>query len=131
MNTYIIVVVLTHDYEYDGNDNTFNQENDSHINNDNDNHDDNNINKGTNTHKIRTGIRYMSNGLKVYYLPFKPLHLSSIPFTFYTTFPLVRQILIREDIHIVHGHQSASMLVHETFMHAKTCGYKVSVCRGV
>lgn len=45
--------------------------------------------------------------------------------TFYLTFPIIRTIVIRERISIVHGHQAFSTLCHEALMHARTMGYKV------
>ena len=39
-------------------------------------------------------------------------------------FPLLRNILIRERIDIVHGHQAFSSMAHEAIMHAKTMGLK-------
>lgn len=38
--------------------------------------------------------------------------------------PLVRQILIREQIDIVHGHSSTSILQNTVLMAAKACGVK-------
>jgi hypothetical protein len=35
------------------------------------------------------------------------------------------EILIRERIQIVHGHQTTSALAHECILHARTMGYKV------
>lgn len=56
----------------------------------------------------RKGIRYMTNGLKVYYLPIVPF-VDNVAFpTFYGSFSLLRQILIREQIEIVHGHQAVN-----------------------
>lgn len=72
----------------------------------------------------RHGVRHMSNGLKVYYLPFLPFHDNCTLPTFFTFFPLVRKILIREQIDIVHGHQATSNLANECLFHARTMGYK-------
>ena len=44
--------------------------------------------------------------------------------TFFCFFPLLRQILIRERIEIVHCHQTTSQLSHEVILHAHTMGYK-------
>lgn len=38
--------------------------------------------------------------------------------------PLFRNILIREKVQIVHGHQSSSPLAHECILYARTMGYK-------
>ena len=41
---------------------------------------------------------------QVYYLPFGPFHNQCVLPTLYTTLPLMRCILLRERITIVHGH---------------------------
>ena len=58
----------------------------------------------THSYDKRTGVRYLTNGLKVYYLPLKPMHNQCILPTVFTTLPIVRYILVRENISIVHGH---------------------------
>lgn len=59
----------------------------------------------THAYGNRAGVRYMTNGLKVYYTPMTPfVDQDSFP-TFSVFFPLFRNILIREKITIVHGHQ--------------------------
>jgi len=66
----------------------------------------------------------LSNGLKVYYLPFLVFYNGcSLP-SFYGFFPLFRWIVIREKIDIVHGHQAFSSLCHEAILHARTMGLK-------
>lgn len=78
----------------------------------------------TNTYGRRRGIRYMTNGLKVYYAPMTPFFdQDSLP-TMFSFFPLFRKILARERITIVHGHQATSTLMHECILHARTMGYK-------
>lgn len=53
----------------------------------------------------RSGIRYMANGMKVYHFPHMPVVQGDVAFlSFYNSLPLIRQILIREHIDIVHGH---------------------------
>jgi hypothetical protein len=61
----------------------------------------------THSYGQRKGIRYMTNGLKVYYLPQRDFYnQSSFPtIVFSLFFPLLRKILIREQIEIVHCHQ--------------------------
>jgi glycosyltransferase involved in cell wall biosynthesis len=59
----------------------------------------------THAYGRRQGVRYMANGLKVYYLPLKPIVAGTIMPSFIAMYPLLRQILIRERIAIVHGHQ--------------------------
>ncbi|XP_072181179.1 phosphatidylinositol N-acetylglucosaminyltransferase subunit A-like [Diadema setosum] len=78
----------------------------------------------THAYGERTGIRYLTNYLKVYYLPFGPFYNQCILPTLFTTLPLIRNILIRENITIVHGHSSFSTMAHEAMFHAKTMGLK-------
>ncbi|KAK4404662.1 Phosphatidylinositol N-acetylglucosaminyltransferase subunit A [Sesamum angolense] len=77
------------------------------------------------SYSLTFGVRYMTGGLKVYYVPWKPFLMQNTLPTFYATLPIVRTILIRERISIVHGHQAFSTLCHEALMHARTMGYKV------
>nr|XP_008384391.2 phosphatidylinositol N-acetylglucosaminyltransferase subunit A-like [Malus domestica] len=78
----------------------------------------------THAYNNRSGVRYMTGGLKVYYV-WKPFLMQNTFPTFYGTLPIVRTILIREKISLVHGHQAFSTLCHEALMHARTMGYKV------
>ncbi|KAM7279516.1 hypothetical protein ACFE04_006650 [Oxalis oulophora] len=79
----------------------------------------------THAYGNRTGVRYMTGGLKVYYVPWKPFVMQTTLPTFYGTLPIIRTILIREQISLIHGHQAFSTLCHEAIMHARTMGYKV------
>uniref|UniRef100_A0A2N9FWU5 phosphatidylinositol N-acetylglucosaminyltransferase n=1 Tax=Fagus sylvatica TaxID=28930 RepID=A0A2N9FWU5_FAGSY len=79
----------------------------------------------THAYGNRSGVRYMTGGLKVYYVPWKPFLMQNTLPTFYGTLPIIRTILIREQISLVHGHQAFSTLCHEAVMHARTMGYKV------
>ncbi|KAK4793481.1 hypothetical protein SAY86_023916 [Trapa natans] len=79
----------------------------------------------THAYGNRSGVRYMTGGLKVYYIPWKPFLMQNTLPTFYGTLPIMRNILIREKISIVHGHQAFSTLCHEALMHARTMGYKI------
>ncbi|XP_012946101.1 phosphatidylinositol N-acetylglucosaminyltransferase subunit A [Aplysia californica] len=72
----------------------------------------------------RQGIRYLSNGLKVYYLPFPPFYNQCILPTIFPSFPLLRNVFIREGIQIVHGHSAFSTLGHEAMFHARTMGLR-------
>eukprot|EP00601_Ochromonadales_sp_CCMP2298_P022804 CAMPEP_0173323156 /NCGR_PEP_ID=MMETSP1143-20121109/30378_1 /TAXON_ID=483371 /ORGANISM="non described non described, Strain CCMP2298" /LENGTH=410 /DNA_ID=CAMNT_0014267125 /DNA_START=1 /DNA_END=1230 /DNA_ORIENTATION=- len=76
----------------------------------------------THAYEGRQGVRYMTNGLKVYYLPLAVVHDQVILPTFYSFFPLFRNILLRERITIVHGHQSISALTNECILYARTMG---------
>ncbi|KAH8900889.1 UDP-Glycosyltransferase/glycogen phosphorylase [Thozetella sp. PMI_491] len=78
----------------------------------------------THAEKDRTGIRYLTNGLKVYYMPFLVMHRSATFPTVFSFFPVFRQIVIRERINIVHGHGSFSTLCHEAILHARTMGLR-------
>ncbi|KAK3224134.1 hypothetical protein Dsin_011159 [Dipteronia sinensis] len=71
-----------------------------------------------------SGVRYMTGGLKVYYIPWRPFLMQNTFPTFYGTLPIIRTILSREKISLVHGHQAFSTLCHEALMHARTMGYK-------
>lgn len=79
----------------------------------------------THAYGTRSGVRYMTGGLKVYYIPWKPFLMQNTLPTLYGTLSIFRTILIREDISLVHGHQAFSTLCHEALMHARTMGYKV------
>jgi hypothetical protein len=47
----------------------------------------------------------MANGMKVYHLPHLPVMAGDVAFvSFFNSFPLIREILEREQITIVHGH---------------------------
>ena len=97
----------------------------------------------------RTGVRYLTNGLKVGFPPLKQVLISrSIWFRFscctylppgvttvafqreatlptiFSFFPVFRNIILRERISIVHAHASLSSLGHEAILHAKTMGLK-------
>jgi phosphatidylinositol N-acetylglucosaminyltransferase subunit A len=84
----------------------------------------------------RVGIRYLSGSLpavpqgsatsiipslKVYHLPIStiPPHTShaSLP-NFLLTAPYLRSILLRERIHLIHGHASLSSMAHEGMFYA-------------
>ena len=81
--------------------------------------------EGGDSNNSRQGVRYMTNGLKVYYLPLIVCYDQVILPTLYAFFPLFRNILIRERINIIHGHQSTSPLANECILYARTMGYKV------
>ncbi|KAI9493679.1 GlcNAc transferase [Zychaea mexicana] len=79
----------------------------------------------THAYGNRTGVRYLTNGLKVYYVPTLVIHYEATLPTLYGFFPLLRNILIRENIDIIHGHGAFSALCQEGILHGKTMGYKV------
>ncbi|KAI7864557.1 GlcNAc transferase [Spinellus fusiger] len=78
----------------------------------------------THAYGNRTGVRYLTNGLKVYHVPTMVIHSEATLPTIYGFFPLFRNILIRESISIVHGHGAFSSLCHESILHSKTMGVK-------
>jgi hypothetical protein len=56
-------------------------------------------------HGDRVGIRYLDNGVKVYYAPHVPF-VQGVAFPAFVDFmPLFRSIVLREGVTIVHGHQ--------------------------
>ena len=77
----------------------------------------------THAYGDRQGIRNMTNGLKVYYLPLNVCYDQVILPTLCSYFVLLRNILIRERIQIVHGHQSSSPLALEILLYANVMGY--------
>ncbi|MCJ1255944.1 Phosphatidylinositol N-acetylglucosaminyltransferase gpi3 subunit [Lignoscripta atroalba] len=78
----------------------------------------------THAYEGRTGIRYLTNGLKVYHVPFFVIYRESTMPTVFSFFPIFRNIIIREEIEIVHGHASLSSLCHEAILHARTMGLR-------
>eukprot|EP01112_Ceratiomyxa_fruticulosa_P018781 TRINITY_DN6058_c0_g4_i1.p1 TRINITY_DN6058_c0_g4~~TRINITY_DN6058_c0_g4_i1.p1 ORF type:complete len:465 (-),score=54.59 TRINITY_DN6058_c0_g4_i1:26-1420(-) len=79
----------------------------------------------THEYNHRQGVRYLTNGLKVYYLPHVPFYNQNTFPTLLLSFPVIREILIRENINIVHCHQAFSTLAHECILIGRTMGYKV------
>ncbi|KAE8266442.1 hypothetical protein A4X09_0g5904 [Tilletia walkeri] len=72
----------------------------------------------------RTGIRWLPNGLKVYYVPYEVLARQDTLPNFFSLLPLYRQILFRERIELVHGHQALSSMAHEGILHARSMGIR-------
>jgi phosphatidylinositol N-acetylglucosaminyltransferase subunit A len=79
----------------------------------------------THAYGDRQGVRYMTNGLKVYYLPLAVFYDQVIFPALYSFFAIFRHILIRERITLVHGHQSTSTITNEGILYARAMGYKV------
>lgn len=63
---------------------------------------------------------------QVYYAPLVPVVDGDCMPTLLAFFPIFRQILIRERITLVHGHQASSVMSHEAIHFAKTMGYRVA-----
>ncbi|KAK4186244.1 glycosyltransferase [Podospora australis] len=78
----------------------------------------------THAYEGRTGVRYLTNGLKVYHVPFLVIFRSATFPTVFSFFPIFRNIIIRERINIVHGHASLSNFCHEAILHARTMGLR-------
>ncbi|KAJ9221304.1 CAZyme family GT4 [Paecilomyces variotii] len=78
----------------------------------------------THAYKGRTGVRYLTNGLKVYHVPFFVIYRETTFPTVFSFFPIFRNIIIREQIEIVHGHGSLSNFCHEAILHARTMGLR-------
>ncbi|KAK7977383.1 PIGA (GPI anchor biosynthesis) domain-containing protein [Apiospora saccharicola] len=78
----------------------------------------------THAYADRKGIRYLTNGIKVYHVPFAIIYRSATFPTVFSFFPVFRNIMIREQIDIVHGHASLSSLCHEALLHGRTMGLR-------
>ncbi|XP_055071961.2 phosphatidylinositol N-acetylglucosaminyltransferase subunit A [Misgurnus anguillicaudatus] len=70
----------------------------------------------------RRGVRYLTNGLKVYYLPLQVMYNQCTATTCFLSLPLLRCVFVRERITIVHAHSSFSSMAHDALFHAKTMG---------
>ncbi|KAH8331799.1 hypothetical protein KR074_012536 [Drosophila pseudoananassae] len=70
------------------------------------------------------GIRYVTSGLKVYYLPIKVCYNQCILPTAVCNVPMLRAVLLRERIDVVHGHSAFSALAHEALMVGSLLGLK-------
>ena len=79
----------------------------------------------THAYGNRSGVRYMTGGLKVYYVPWRPFFNQSTFPTLYGLLPIIRTILIRERITVVHGHQTFSTLCHDALLNSRIMGYRV------
>ena len=67
----------------------------------------------------------MANGMKCYHLPQLPWIRGDVAFfTYWNSFPVIRQIMIREQIDICHGHLSTSTIQQTVLMAAKLMGIK-------
>lgn len=76
----------------------------------------------THSYGNRNGIRYLTNGLKVYYLPLQVMYNQSTATTCFHSLPLLRCVFVREQITVVHAHSSFSAMAHDALFHAKTMG---------
>ncbi|KAF7562418.1 hypothetical protein G7046_g1718 [Stylonectria norvegica] len=78
----------------------------------------------THAYDDRKGVRYLTNGIKVYHVPFLVIYRAASFPTVFSFFPIMRNICIRERIEIVHGHASLSSLCNEAILHARTMGLR-------
>ena len=78
----------------------------------------------THAYGDRCGVRYMTNGLKVYYAPRTPVYNGATCPDIFGNFKLLRLILLRERVTVLHAHQAFSVMGHEAVFHARTMGYK-------
>jgi phosphatidylinositol N-acetylglucosaminyltransferase subunit A len=76
----------------------------------------------THAYDDRKGVRYMPGPLKVYYCPYIPMTDQDILPTLTATFPLWRNIILREQIEIVHVHQATSVMANESVVYAAAMG---------
>lgn len=76
----------------------------------------------THSYDSRKGVRYLPGPLKVYYCPIIPMVDQDAFPTFSATLPLIRHILIRERIQIVHAHQATSVMANESLVYAAALG---------
>ncbi|XP_074550966.1 phosphatidylinositol N-acetylglucosaminyltransferase subunit A [Halichoeres trimaculatus] len=76
----------------------------------------------THAYGRRKGVRYLTNGLKVYYLPLQVMYNQSTATTCFHSLPLLRCVFVREGITVVHAHSSFSAMAHDALFHAKTMG---------
>ena len=76
----------------------------------------------THAYGRRKGVRYLTNGLKVYYLPLQVMYNQSTATTCFHSLPLLRCVFVRECITVVHAHSSFSAMAHDALFHAKTMG---------
>lgn len=76
----------------------------------------------THAYGRRKGVRYLTNGLKVYYLPLQVMYNQSTATTCFHSLPLMRCVFVRERITVVHAHSSFSAMAHDALFHAKTMG---------
>lgn len=78
----------------------------------------------THAYGDRCGVRYLTNGLKVYYVPYMVVFREATFPSVFSFFPIFRNIVLRESIEIVHGHASLSSFCHEAILHARTMGLR-------
>lgn len=88
----------------------------------------------THCYEDRVGVRFLTNGLKVYHIPRYVVYNQATLPNLFLYLPIFRHIYLREGIHIVHGHQvratgatnqqAFSIMALEAIFHARTLGIK-------
>lgn len=83
----------------------------------------------THNYGERKGVRYMTNGLKIYYIPIPQVGGNGISLVFPMVVSpyfmgIVRFIMISEEIQILHWHQAASMLGYMTDLLGQSLGIR-------
>jgi phosphatidylinositol glycan class A protein len=72
----------------------------------------------------RVGIRYLTSGLKVYYVPCQVIARQDTLPNFFSLLPMLRSIFVREKVGLVHAHQALSAIGLEAILHARTMKIK-------
>ncbi|XP_018332775.1 phosphatidylinositol N-acetylglucosaminyltransferase subunit A isoform X2 [Agrilus planipennis] len=78
----------------------------------------------THNYSNNVGVRYLTNLLKVYYIPIKVFYNQCVLPTMISSIPIIRYIFVREQIQIVHGHSAFSALAHEAMLIGNLLGLK-------
>ena len=71
------------------------------------------------------GVRYLTNGMKVYHLPLLPFTSQDSFFSAFFVMSIFRKIVIREQIDIIHCHQCTSVLTLVSMAHGPILGKRV------
>lgn len=66
------------------------------------------------------GVRYFTNGLKVYYIARMSIYQSATMPTIFGGFSKLRDVILSERIDLVHAHQAFSAMGNEAVIHART-----------
>lgn len=70
------------------------------------------------------GVRHLTAGLKVYHVPYQVIARQDTLPNFFSLFPILRSIFLRECVQLVHAHQALSSMGLEAILHARTMGIK-------
>lgn len=79
----------------------------------------------THHQKDRQGVKYMGNGVKVFYRPTVSIHDDTAIPIFFGAMKFFREVCIKEEVDIVHCHQASSVTSLECIIHARTLGLRV------